>query len=994
MKRAPHPSASPRQHPRSSVAGLALVAITAASLVAGSPAGASAQNSDWKNENTDFVQRDGSSLMLNGEQFRASGTNIYWLGLDENVGGVNYPTFFRIKDALDTAAEMGITVVRSHMATSTSQDNADPLALMPALGQYNEQAFRTIDFAVAYAGTLGIRLVLPLTDEWEYYHGGHRDFTTPLGLDADQFYSDPSAITAYQDYVDYILAHTNSITGTRYVDDPTIMAWELGNELEGMTLDWINTQVAHIKHQAPQQLVAAGRRFDIDPDTLAAPDLDIVDVHYYPPTAERVSADAAVVAAADKVYIAGEYASTAATAELMDAAAADPNVSGMFFWSLFGNNDRGAQVQHDDGFTLHYPGDSERAKENVDAIQRYSAATGSKPGHLKLGTPLITAITQNYGINVVAWRGTAGAAEYIVQRSTDGSKWVDVTDTAVSASASPVTDYETPDGAAYRVVPVDADDRRRSASDAVTAPDEGDVLVDPLESWLLTSAHEGADILATPAGGVAAGTKGGTANITWQSEGLTRAKFQVTDPKSAVVSTSVDGTSWTVVPTETIVRGGHSFVEADGLSGSALRLSWRGNGRVERATITSAVETVALFDPLNDFSKTEQHSSNLSFDSSNPSAFGGDASRVKRDSADPASLSWAFDDISGADIDAWYWPDQAITPLTVEGSADGANWTTLQTQTRAGEGNWKPYTYSVDGLTGINHLRVSWPQLPGEIWTPQIGSISLFSPNAAPLTAPGAVELGAPETGAVSVPATPTFSWETAVSAAYYRFELWKTNDPGTLVISATGLIATGYRPALELDPETSYSWQVTAVNGIGSTTSERRGFSTAARPSEPIVVDDFDGYAADADLQAAYVRNTGGGAITPSLTAQDANGSQAARFDYDLGTAGYAGTVNTFGTAQNWWGYSGLTLNVNADVSNSLSVQFVANGAYWEASITPPTNGSQTFTIPFTDFASPSWAPQIDLDLTTVTQYALYINGTGTGTMTIDDVATVVVGR
>ena len=32
-------------------------------------------------------------------------------------------------------------------------------------------------------------------------------------------------------------------------------------------------------------LVAAGRRFDIDPDTLAAPGLDIVDVHYYPPTA-------------------------------------------------------------------------------------------------------------------------------------------------------------------------------------------------------------------------------------------------------------------------------------------------------------------------------------------------------------------------------------------------------------------------------------------------------------------------------------------------------------------------------------------------------------------------------------------------------------------------------------------------------------------------------------------------------------------------------------
>ena len=62
---------------------------------------------------------------------------------------------------------------------------------MPCLGEYNDDAFATIDFAIAYAGTLGIRLILPLTDEWEYYHGGHRDFTTPLGLQSADFYTDP-----------------------------------------------------------------------------------------------------------------------------------------------------------------------------------------------------------------------------------------------------------------------------------------------------------------------------------------------------------------------------------------------------------------------------------------------------------------------------------------------------------------------------------------------------------------------------------------------------------------------------------------------------------------------------------------------------------------------------------------------------------------------------------------------------------------------------------
>ena len=161
-------------------------------------AASAAPRAEWTTQNTEFVTRDASRLQLGGETFRASGANIYWLGLDENVGGVDYPTFFRIKDTLDSAHRAGITVVRSHMGTSTAQDDANTLALMPTLGEYNDDAFATIDFAVAYAGSLGIRLILPLTDEWEYYHGGHRDFTTPLGLESADFYTDPRAVDAYR----------------------------------------------------------------------------------------------------------------------------------------------------------------------------------------------------------------------------------------------------------------------------------------------------------------------------------------------------------------------------------------------------------------------------------------------------------------------------------------------------------------------------------------------------------------------------------------------------------------------------------------------------------------------------------------------------------------------------------------------------------------------------------------------------------------------------
>ncbi len=35
---------------------------------------------------TEFVTREGSSLFLDGKVFRFSGANVFWLGLDEDVG--------------------------------------------------------------------------------------------------------------------------------------------------------------------------------------------------------------------------------------------------------------------------------------------------------------------------------------------------------------------------------------------------------------------------------------------------------------------------------------------------------------------------------------------------------------------------------------------------------------------------------------------------------------------------------------------------------------------------------------------------------------------------------------------------------------------------------------------------------------------------------------------------------------------------------------------
>nr|WP_244644839.1 carbohydrate binding domain-containing protein [Frigoribacterium sp. CFBP 8766] len=586
-----HPSrTTPRPTRRRSIRVCAVVAtgVLLGSLAPLTPhqaeAASAAPRAEWTTQNTEFVTRDASRLQLGGETFRASGANIYWLGLDENVGGVDYPTFFRIKDTLDSAHRAGITVVRSHMGTSTAQDDANTLALMPSLGEYDDDAFATIDFAVAYAGSLGMRLILPLTDEWEYYHGGHRDFTTPLGLESADFYTDPRAIDAYQDYVDHVVGRTNALTGVPYAEDPTIMAWELGNELEGMTLPWIDEQVAHIKRQAPSQLVAAGRRFDIDPDTLAATALDIVDVHYYPPTAARVSADAATVTAAGKVYIAGEYASTAATPALLSPLAQDPAVSGMFVWSLFGHDDRAGLVPHDDGFTFNLPGGTPSEESRAEAIRQYARDIGVVLPALPLETPIVTSVQRAQGISTITWRGTAGAAGYVVERQVDDQPWTTVTEEALGASAGTVTDIESPAGASYRVRALDGAGTTGPASDVVH-PDGGDVLVDPVQDWRLSSEHDGVTVAADPDGGSVIATDGTSGTVAWQHAGLTRAEFQVDEPGAARIETSADGSTW--VPAATVVTDEGSVV-ADGLADDHVRVVLTGDAHLTRATLRSA----------------------------------------------------------------------------------------------------------------------------------------------------------------------------------------------------------------------------------------------------------------------------------------------------------------------------------------------------------------------------------------------------------------------
>ncbi|MCL4419710.1 hypothetical protein M1146_06480 [Patescibacteria group bacterium] len=74
-----------------------------------------------------------------------------------------------------------------------------------------------------------MKLVIPLTDNYNYYHGGKHDFTDWRGIsDQNQFYYNATVIQDFKNYIQHLLTHVNPLTGLAYKDDPTIMAWETG----------------------------------------------------------------------------------------------------------------------------------------------------------------------------------------------------------------------------------------------------------------------------------------------------------------------------------------------------------------------------------------------------------------------------------------------------------------------------------------------------------------------------------------------------------------------------------------------------------------------------------------------------------------------------------------------------------------------------------------------------------------------------------------------
>lgn len=343
------------------------------------------------------------------------------------------PNEYEIHDALETVRLLGGSVIRIYtLSVRKPTDTQDIVRHVMGPGQFNEAAFQTLDRVLAKAAELGIRLIVPFVDNWSHW-GGVAEYATFRGKNRDAFFSDPELIDDFKKTLEKVVLRTNSVNGRAYKDDPTIYAWETGNEL-GSPDRWVSQIAQFIKTLDTTHAVIDGTYGPrIREHSLTDPNIDIVSSHHYGPVARTLKLidENVHVIRHRKRYFIGEFGLLSAKdTERVLKHALSREVEGILLWSLrFHDRDGGFyfHMERPPFQAYHFPGFLSGHDYEEQPIVHMMRRLAFELRGLEVPAPPVPATPSLLPVRSpmdIRWRGSAGASYYMVEREMAGTgKW-------------------------------------------------------------------------------------------------------------------------------------------------------------------------------------------------------------------------------------------------------------------------------------------------------------------------------------------------------------------------------------------------------------------------------------------------------------------------------------------------------------------------------------------------------------------------------------------
>lgn len=262
-----------------------------------------------------FVSVKDHQLFLDNKPYYFIGTN-YWYGSLLGLEKDKRRGIERLRKELDFLKKNGVTNLRLLGAAEGSGllngiSRVGP-PLQKNLLEFDESVLYGLDVVLAEMAKRKMKAIIFLSNNWEW-SGGFQQYLIwhdvisekwlaekptwdELRDNVAKFYSCEPCMDAYARQAALLIQRTNKITKKPYIDDPTIMTWELANEPRPMRPAsnnayqvWIEDTAEMIKGLDPNHLVAIGHEGRIGTESLeifeqihADPNVDYLTIHIWP----------------------------------------------------------------------------------------------------------------------------------------------------------------------------------------------------------------------------------------------------------------------------------------------------------------------------------------------------------------------------------------------------------------------------------------------------------------------------------------------------------------------------------------------------------------------------------------------------------------------------------------------------------------------------------------------------------------------------------------